>query len=281
MRNSDFRRETRINRSAAGAGTIEIGTGVIGIDDVLGLDTEAFKVAVKQRGVGVNVQDARNADAQLGTIAHASDSFLGGLGPSSRRDRIGNIFRVRGPKDFLGGEIHEIRMFLPYLVKPRLNILHFVEIFDSALFASGDNQALFAHHQRNLRHALYRDEILGRLGAHVNESAQAIVLAKIASSGFVAGSAVFDFPDRIESDERGPPAVAPQPQRFLRRTNGAGFAAVLMHDNFRLFPSGTETIPDEIDFGLHDGEIILRAALQNEPRAQRSKIGDTRDVQKH
>ena len=72
-------------------------------------------------------------------------------------------------------------------------------------------------------------------GADVDEGAQAIVLAEIAAGGFVAGGAVFDFANRIEADEGRALAVAPQAERFLRSANGAGFTAMLVHDNLRQF----------------------------------------------
>jgi hypothetical protein len=47
MRNSDLRREARIDRAAAGAGTIKFGTRVVGIDYIFRLDAEALEVGVK------------------------------------------------------------------------------------------------------------------------------------------------------------------------------------------------------------------------------------------
>ena len=40
-------------------------------------------------------------------------------------------------------------MLLLDLVEPGLDVLHVVDIFDHAFFASGDNQPLLAMHQRN------------------------------------------------------------------------------------------------------------------------------------
>ena len=54
---------------------------------------------------------------------------------------------------------------------------------------------------------------------------------------------------------------------------------MLVHDDFRLSAGSTETVPDKIDLGLHDREIILRPALQHKARAQRRKIGNAGDVQ--
>jgi hypothetical protein len=52
----NFRRETRIDGSAARSGAIEFWTRVIGIDQILGLQTEALKVPIEQRRVHIRVQ---------------------------------------------------------------------------------------------------------------------------------------------------------------------------------------------------------------------------------
>jgi hypothetical protein len=51
VRNSDLRREAGIDGAAAGSRTIELGTGVIGVDDVFGLHSEALEISVEQRRV--------------------------------------------------------------------------------------------------------------------------------------------------------------------------------------------------------------------------------------
>src|SRR5208282_4307107 len=53
VRNSDLRGEAGVDGAAAGAGAIEIGAGVIGVDNVLGLDSEALEVSVEERRVGI------------------------------------------------------------------------------------------------------------------------------------------------------------------------------------------------------------------------------------
>jgi hypothetical protein len=65
--------------------------------------------------------------------------------------------------------------------------------------------------------ALDGNKVLHRFGPHVDESAQAVVLAEVTTSRFVAGRAVLDFSDSIEPDERRLLTVAPQPQRLLCR----------------------------------------------------------------
>src|SRR5207253_3109899 len=61
----------------------------------------------------------------------------------------------------------------------------------------------------------------------------------------------------------------------------AGFSAVLVHDDFRLLSGSTETVADEIHFRFDDSEVILRAALQHEPRTQSCKVGNAGDVEKY
>ena len=143
-------------------------------------------------------------------------------------------------------EVDEVRIFVLNLVEPRLDVLHVVDIFDHALFAGGDDQALLAVHERNLGDFLDRHKrqiVFGR-GSHVDESAQAIVLAEIAARGFIARGAVFDFTHRLESDERRLQSVAPQPQRFHRRADRARFAAVLVDDDFGLLAGRAEAVAE-------------------------------------
>src|SRR5262249_7323196 len=65
---SDLRGKARINCSAARAHAVQFRAGVIGVDDVLWLNSQALKVGVEQGRIGVNVQDARNADTGLAAI---------------------------------------------------------------------------------------------------------------------------------------------------------------------------------------------------------------------
>ena len=90
------------------------------------------------------------------------------------------------------------------------------DVFDRALFAGGDDEALLALHERNFGDLLDGHEVLRlqRLGANVDESSQAIVLAEIAARVFVASGAVLDLANGIESDESGLLPVLPQAQRL-------------------------------------------------------------------
>src|SRR5579862_979615 len=100
----------------------------------------------------------------------------------------------------------------------------------------------------------------------VDKGAQAIVLAEVAARIFVAGGPVFDFSNRLEPDERGARAIAPQAQGFCARANCAGFPAMFVNEDVGLLASSAKTAANEIHFGLHHSEIVLRAALENKPR---------------
>ena len=62
--------------------------------------------------------------------------------------------------------------------------------------------------------------------------------------------------------------VLVQTQCFDGGPDGAGLSAVLVDDYFRLMLATMEVGADEIDLALHRREVLLGAALQDEPRAQ-------------
>src|SRR6185295_10970688 len=117
--------------------------------------------------------------------------------------------------------------------------------------------------------------------AHVDKRAQAVVLAEVAASVLVAGCAVRNITHGVKPDKAGRSAVAPQPQRLDTRPDRARFAAVLVHDNLRRLPGRAKTRTDEVDFGLHHRQIILRPSLKNESRAQRRQIWNRRHVEEY
>ena len=57
---------------------------------------------------------------------------------------------VRHAEDRLGGDFDEVRIGLLDLVEVALDAAHLFDVFDRALFAGGDDQALRAGFQRNL-----------------------------------------------------------------------------------------------------------------------------------
>src|SRR5271155_455552 len=283
MGDTDFGRETRVDGAAAGACAIQLGAGVVRVDDVFGLHAQAFEVPVEERRIGVDIQNPGDPDAELAALLHECNALLGlrGLQPRFCGNRVGDVFRVRRAKHFLGGDVDVIGVLVSNRIEAGFDVLHVADVFHRALFTRGDDEPLLAKHQRNLGYLFDGHEVFYRFGAYVYKCAQAIIFAEVAARRFVARSTVFDPAHGFEPDKRGPLAVAPQAQRFLRGADGPGFPAVLMHDDFRLLAGRAEAVADEIYFGLHDREIILRTALQHEPRAERRKIGNARDVEEH
>src|SRR5580704_16029379 len=199
---SDFRRETRVNGTAAGARAIQIGTRIVGINDVLRLETQALEISIEQRRIRVDIEHAWNADADFAAILHERDALPSRLSPCPRRNRVGHILGVRGTKDFLRGDIDKIRMLVPNLVQSGFDVFHFAQIFYRSFFAGGDDQPLFAVHQWNLGDALDGHEVLYRFGSYVDEGTQTVIFAEVAAGRFIASRAVLNLADGLEPDER-------------------------------------------------------------------------------
>src|SRR5271163_2645275 len=110
--NSDFRRKTRIDGAAARTCAVKIGTGVVGINNVLGLYTQAFQVSVEERRVSVDVENPGNADTNFLAVLHERNAFFACLVPEfSYWNRVSYALRVHRTKDLMGGEVHEVRIF--------------------------------------------------------------------------------------------------------------------------------------------------------------------------
>ena len=56
---------------------------------------------------------------------------------------------------------------------------------------------------------------------------------------------------------------------------------MLVDDHLGLFARCPETVTNEIDFGFHHGEIVLRAALQYKSRAKRGQVGNAGNIKEH
>ena len=115
VRNADLRRKARIDSAAAGAGAVKFWTGVVGINDVLRLHAQAFEIPVEQRRVGVNIEHARNTDAQVLAILHQRAALFRAFAPA-RPAAVGSgsatDLGVGGTEDFFGGDVDEIRMLI-------------------------------------------------------------------------------------------------------------------------------------------------------------------------
>src|SRR5581483_2169806 len=126
-------------------------------------------------------------------------------------DRIGYALRIARPENFFRSNVHEIRVSLFERLDAGFDSFHFVDVFDCAFLAGGDNQALLAFHQRDLGDLLDRNEAL-RLaaGANVAEGAQAVVLTEIAAGALVTSGAVLDSAYCVEADECGLQTITPE-----------------------------------------------------------------------
>src|SRR5690348_5818492 len=56
---------------------------------------------------------------------------------------------------------------------------------------------------------------------------------------------------------------------------------MFVHDDFWLFPGSPETVTDEVNFGFHYCEIVLRPALQDKARAECCQVWDAGDVKEN
>src|ERR1017187_4644732 len=74
-------------------------------------------------------------------------------------------------------------------------------------------------------------------------------------------------------------AVIPEASGFERGANGPGFATMLVHNHVGRRVLALEARFDEIHLRFHGGQVVLRAALQQEARADGGEIGNLRNVQ--
>src|SRR5260370_27186120 len=102
----------------------------------------------------------------------------------------------------------------------------------------------------------------------VDEGTQAIVLAEIAARVFVARCAIAYVRDGVETNKRGLASVVPKAVRLLGCADCAGFTAVLMHDDLRLFAVGAEAGLDEVDLRFDHCEIVLCTTLEDKARTE-------------
>ena len=102
---------------------------------------------------------------------------------------------------------------------------------------------------------------------HVNEGAQAFVLAEVAARGFRAGRLILDPLDRLNADKGRLTSVVPKPSGLESGADGPGFAAMLVDNHVRLHILALEARLDEINLRLNGRQIVLRTTLQQEARA--------------
>ena len=113
----------------------------------------AGEVGVEERRVGVGVEQARDADAEVLAALHQRNALFDGLGDEEALgagDGVGDHFDIARPEDVVRGDIDEVGIGFLDLVDVGLDVLHVGEVFDGSLFAGGDDEALLAHAQRHL-----------------------------------------------------------------------------------------------------------------------------------
>src|ERR1017187_6783065 len=270
--------EARVDGAALGAFLVQLLAGEIRIDDILRLDAQRRKVSCEDRRLRVHIEHARNTDANLGTLL-----YEGGAPFLRSRDlelgqRVGHNGHVRHAEYALGRHFHEVRVGLLDLVEVALDVAHFLDVLHRAFFARGDDQALRTGFQRNLglRWPFVVD--VNDVGLDVDERAQALVLAEVAAGGFFARGLVIDVRAGVEADERRLPAVVPEAPGFQPRADRAGLATVLVNNDVGLHVLALEARLDKIHLGLHRGQVVLRAALQQEALADGRQVGNLRNV---
>src|ERR1022692_75886 len=114
---------------------------------------------------------------------------------------------------------------------------------------------------------------------HVDEGAQAIVLAEIAAGIFVPRGAIADLLYRIESDEGSALAVLVETNDLHACSDRARFAAMLVHDDFGFMINAVEMRVNEIDFRLERRQVLLCPALQDEARSQLREVRNAGDIE--
>src|SRR5580704_10882182 len=267
VRNANLRWEAGIDGAPVRSRPIEFRTRVVGVDDVLWLNTQTFQIPVEQWSIRVDVQQAGNSHAQFLALLHQRNAFFRSFVPEFRSgNRVSHALRIHRTKDLAGSEVHEVGIFPLDLVETSLDVLHIVDIFDLTLFAGGDDQPLLAMHQRNLGDFLYGNKALvvrGR-GSYIDKGAQTIVFAEMAARLFVSGRAIVDFSYGIQSDKCGLLAIAPKSQQLCGRANRARFATELVHDDLGFLADSAEAILNEIHFSFHHRHVVLCSALQHE-----------------
>ena len=115
---------------------------------------------------------------------------------------------------------------------------------------------------------------------HVDEGAQAVILAEIAAGILIARSAIADALDRVEPNKCSLVSILVEAHCLHASSNRAGFAAVLVDDDLGFRLIAAEVRFHEVDFSFHRREILLRAALQDEALAELCQIGNAGNVQK-
>src|SRR5215813_1141216 len=280
VRDAYLRRKAGINRAALRAFFVKLFGRVVRIDEVLRRDPQAFKICGEERVDRILVERARDADARRLTLL---EQFVAPPLRARQRElvwRVGDVRRVEAAPDGLRPELDEVRVGGLDRVHPLLDHAHVVDVFDQPPLAGvADDQPFDAGQNRYLGLARRLRLFRRARNLHVNEGAQTFVLTEKTSRVLVSVRVVADLIDLLEPDEARPQSVIPEPDRLNRRAYRARFATVFVHGNARLNVFAFESRFDEIHLRLDGCQVMLRAALQNEVRAERRDVRDLRDVE--
>src|ERR1035437_5030014 len=279
VRDAQLAGEAGVDGAALGAFLVHLFAGVIAEDDVLRLDAEGRELAGEDGRLRVHVEHARHTDADIDALLHQFGALLLRGGDLEFGQRVGQARDVRDAEHLLGGDFDKVGVGLFDLVEPALDAAHLFDVLDGALFAGGDDQALRAGIEGDL--GLGRALIVqwNQVGLDVDERAQALVLAEIAAGGLFTRGLVLDVGAGVETDEGADAAVVPEASGFERGADGSGFAAMLVHNHVGRRILALEARFDEIHLRFHGGQVVLRAALQQEARADGGEVGNLRNIQ--
>ena len=186
--------------------------------EVFRLQPQRLEVSGEERPAGVHVERLGHADFQVGAFLHQLGALFLGGGELHFRQRIGDHRRFVTLEGRLGRDLHQVGVFLLDGVNVALDDAHLLHVFDSSLFAGGDDEALRTVNERHF--GLHRRFVIrvGDSGLHVNEGAQALVLAEIAAGSLVAGRGEGDGGDLVEADEGGLACRSPTGAPLQRRS---------------------------------------------------------------
>src|SRR5580658_3344431 len=142
-----------IDGATARPRAIQLRGCVVGVDDVLRLESETREIRIEQRCVSIGVQQARNTYSELGTFRHQSRAILRGLRNKEsfgRRNGISDQFHLTRAENIMRSNIDKVWIRCLHFVDVCFDVLHFIQVFDRTLLTCSDNEALLARPQGDL-----------------------------------------------------------------------------------------------------------------------------------
>src|SRR5262249_10214793 len=208
--NANFGREARINGASLGALLVQLLSSIVGVHQVLGRHPQAFEIRRYQRIHRILIQNPRYPNPESFSLLKQLVSLLLPPGQSHLVRRLRYLSRIVTPPDGLRGNFHEVRISALDLVQPFLDHLHVRYVLDQAFFARvADDQPLDSIWNWNLGLARRFDRLIRIRNLDVYEGPEALVLAEITTSIFIAMGFVGDLLDAIELDKRSLKPILP------------------------------------------------------------------------